>query len=110
MNNKKEETKIAVKKILITMGKHEVGLTLQEARELQRMLNDMFQGPAETVKHVHHYDYWKTWQPNYWQQIGGIGGAVYGNSTSDTDNHKLQTLYEAKCNALEVKAVGWAGV
>ena len=40
--------KVSVSKIVVKMGKKEVELTLEEAKELQELLNDTF-GKKETV-------------------------------------------------------------
>lgn len=99
---KKNKSKIAVKKILLTLGEKEVALTLEQAKDLQQMLNEMFSGPErKTVEHVHHYDYWrKYWEPTYWLSTGGIGGAA-------CENAKLQTLYQNALNNTALKAVGY---
>lgn len=98
----KNKQKIAVKKILLTLGEKEVALTLEQAKDLQRMLNDMFAGPEKrTVDHVHHYDYWrKYWEPNYWANYSGVGASIGGGS-------ELQTLYQSAVNDCSLKAVGY---
>ena len=95
---KKEQTKIAVKKIVITMNGCEVSVSLDEARQLQAMLNEMFgkeKVVEKTVEHIHHYDYWRGyWQPTIW----------YGAQGTAAHDQKLQTLYCGSTTDMSIKA------
>ncbi len=85
--------KIEVHKIDIKIGDKVISLKPEQAKELKRILNEMFE---EKVIHEHHHDYYRYWW-NYpicttsttptpmWQitwagQSGGTGSAAYQNS------------------------------
>jgi hypothetical protein len=71
-----KEQPVAVKKVVIQLGKKELVLGIEEAKQLQTALNDMF-GKVVTEEHHHHHDkwwpyYWDFYKP-YWQTSQGNG-------------------------------------
>jgi len=51
----KQKEKVQIKKMVIQMGKKEVTLSIEEARELQQALNEIFDREVKVVKEEHHH-------------------------------------------------------
>ena len=61
----KEDVKI--NNIVLNIGKKEISLTVEQAKKLKSMLNDLFgKEIIKEVKHEHHYDWW--YKPYFVQQ------------------------------------------
>lgn len=64
-------SKPVIEKIVMRLGSQEVILTPQEAREVQKALNDLFGGPTVVKEYVWNPPNW-TWQQPYitWSSTG----------------------------------------
>lgn len=62
METKQEEVKI--NNIVLNVGKKEIVLTVEQAKKLKSLLEDLFgKEIIKEVKHEHHYDWW--YRPYY---------------------------------------------
>lgn len=76
---------LAVKEIVLQLGKKEVSLTIDQAKKLMELLNETF---GKKVEHVHHHDtvyrdrypYWN-WPYNGVTFTCDSGTATYGEVT-----------------------------
>ena len=94
-----------IKKIIIRMGKKDVELTLDEAKELKTLLNDTFGRETKVVERIIERDTYRHWRPYYWPSItvapspettpwtvtsGTSGGFTAGETFSSNDTLVLE--------------------
>ena len=81
-----EGKQIAVKKIVLQIGKKEIDLSVDEAKELRRVLDELLSN-QQTV-----YPLWY-WYPHitygHWQVTCGNTGTLMVSSSSGTYSHEL---------------------
>lgn len=90
-----KEVAVAVKKIVVQIGKKEIILAIDDALELQKALNELFSSAVvpqpETItkeivkEHHHHHDRYWGWNQPFWYGGNGYkyvndGGIVYCSS------------------------------
>lgn len=69
----KTDEKMEISKIVVKMGKKEVDLSVEDARKLFRLLEEMF--GEKIVHHDHYYPYWR--YPSLTWYCGSSGSLTY---------------------------------
>ena len=90
------KNKVRVEKINVKIGDVTVSLKLEDAKELRKLLNDLFGANDEFTYvpigyPVYPYDRWVTWSDNTSGcALGESGGTIVGESSSGTVTYSLR--------------------
>lgn len=103
------ENNIAIKNLNLNIGKKEISLTLEEARKLQDVLNDLFK-EKEVVKEVHHHNHNRSWfqeyRPYFYQTVNDDPYRYFKvtcNSSSDNLGNNLSYMANLSQNTLKIE-------
>jgi hypothetical protein len=87
------DKQMGISKIVVKMGKREIDLSVEDAKNLFRLLEEMF---GEKIKEVHHDHYYPRWLWNYpTYYCGSSGTLTYDSNTIDTIANSGGVVY---CN------------
>jgi hypothetical protein len=94
MKNLEVQKEVAVKKVVVQLGKKELILDINDAKELQKVLNELFGQvivEKKVVEEHHHYDH----KPFYWN----YPYISYGSTTSGQFKYDNNVVYCANSSS-----------
>ena len=90
----KESEEVKINNIVLNVGKKEIVLSVDQAKKLKGLLEDLFgKEVIKEVKHEHHYDwYYKPWHYKY-------GNQVYCSSKTEDNSAQFQEYLSLSKNS-----------
>jgi hypothetical protein len=86
--------KVEIKTVNIQVGKKQLNLTVEEAKKLKGVLEELFgKEVVKEVKEIHHHDYYPYrwwWYTPQWESPNTTPVFYCSNGTAQVDNNALQ--------------------
>ena len=69
---KEQEKEIKIEKMVLNIDGEKVNLSMEQAKKLKKILDELFGKEVEVVKEHHYHDNWYT-KPYYWKNTWDTG-------------------------------------